>query len=294
MRRRAALLAGGLGIGTQAPWALSDVADLPTLLPMSKTVGTVLRVSPGSVRSCRTARAPLFVAGGRMDPAGFGALPRLVSASRFAPYLTECSQDASRAARLYTWNVEVSSAFWGIVHGFEIALRNAIHDQMRQRYGRDDWWASPSVKLHATLNRQLADAQVNAQRAAKRHRRPVVADDVVAASTLGFWSALLGKGGKFQFETLYWQPFLSRAFPFYTGARADLHHDVDAVRLFRNRLAHHEPIFSRHLEADHLTLIRLSGYVDPECAEYLDSHSRVPEILAKRDRAVQRGFGTRF
>jgi len=174
-----------------------------------------------------------------VDPAGFSNLPKVLSAPRLAPYVGACGGDARKAVRLYTWNVEVSSAFWGAVHVLEVALRNAEHEQMAARYGRPDWWNDGTVYLHAVMQKQLAQAKVDASKAAHKNQRAAMPDDVVAALTFGFWSGLLGPGGSLQYETQFWQPFLKNAFRRYAGSRAALHRDVDSLRLFRNRLAHH-------------------------------------------------------
>ena len=229
-----------------------------------------------------------------MDPAALPALAGLVSAPRLSPYSAACGGNGSQAIRLYTWNVEVSAAFWGVVHVLEVAVRNAIHAQMCNRYGRADWWDDRAIKLHAVLVKQQNQAKADALYVAKKHSRSVVADDVVAALTFGFWGGLLASGGPLQFETAYWQPFLHRAFPHYVGSRADLHIDVNSLRLFRNRIAHHEPVFNRHLAADHATVVRVAGHIHPDCATYIDSHSRVPEVLARKARAVDHGYATRF
>ncbi len=229
-----------------------------------------------------------------MDPAQYQSLPALISPARLEPYLRACEQDMTRALRLYTWNVEVSCAFWGAIHVLEVSLRNAEHQHMSTRYGRADWWSDPAVALHAVMRDQVTRAQDGAAKSARKNRRDVVADDVVAALPFGFWSGLLAPGGSAQYETRYWQPFLHRAFPQFDGPRSRLYRDVDSLRLLRNRLAHHEPIFGRHLAADHVSILRVAHYIAPDISEFLDSHSRVPGSLARREQAVAAGRGTRL
>ena len=177
--------------------------------------------------------------------------------------------------------------YWKLLSATPSTRRCAIDTDVRtggttepSNYMR--FWSSSGIRRRRTLY------------VAKKHSRSVVADDVVAALTFGFWGGLLASGGPLQFETAYWQPFLHRAFPHYVGSRADLHIDVNSLRLFRNRIAHHEPVFNRHLAADHATVVRVAGYIHPDCATYIDSHSRVPEVLARKARAVDHGYATRF
>jgi hypothetical protein len=49
---------------------------------------------------------------------------------------------------------------------------------------------------------------------------------------------------------------------------------------FRNRIAHHEPIFARHLEQDYKNILEISGWISPQKRHWIETHSRVPEMLA--------------
>lgn len=53
-------------------------------------------------------------------------LTRLLNADRLATYVRACHGDQDAALRLYAWNVEVASAFWGSFNVLEVALRNRI------------------------------------------------------------------------------------------------------------------------------------------------------------------------
>ena len=56
------------------------------------------------------------------------------SPARLRTYLT-AEGDRKRALQLYTWNTKISAAFYGPLQGLEIALRNAIHQQLTRCYG---------------------------------------------------------------------------------------------------------------------------------------------------------------
>ena len=229
-----------------------------------------------------------------MDPASFTKLPVSISTARLQPYIDACEGNLDQALRLYTWNIEASASFWGELHVLEISLRNTIHDCMRQRFSQEDWWVNLGVKLTYPQTEMLAVALGKAAENARRNNRSLLADDVIAASVFGFWNAFLGSAKKLQFETLYWQPFLKNAFPGFSGTRRNLYKELDYIRLFRNRVAHHEPIFSRFLIGDHNRILNIAKVIDPEIADYMDSHSRVIECLSRKDRAVTKGFATRF
>ncbi len=221
-------------------------------------------------------------------------MPGLLSEPRIRPYRDACEGDLDQAIRLYTWNVEVSSAFWGCVHAVEVGLRNAMNDRLSARFGRPDWWEASDVRLHSVHRGQLASARKLANETAREAKRAAVSDDLVASLSFGFWAGLLASGNACQYETQFWQPALRQAFPGFGGHRSVLHRDADALRLFRNRIAHHEPIFSRHLAADYAAILRVAGYLSDDLRDYIDSHSRVVETLARRARAVAKGYATRF
>lgn len=229
-----------------------------------------------------------------LDPATIQGLPNLISTARLRPYLDACSGDSTRAVRLYTWNLEISAAFWGEIHVLEVTLRNAIHDQLAHRYRRKDWWQDPRAKLHHVMKSQLDDAFREAAKTAAKKNRPPVAGDVVASLSLGFWSGFTGSGRGLQYETLYWQPALHKAFPNYQGQRSDLSRTLDSIRLFRNRIAHHEPIFGRHLAADHQSIVRVAGYLSNDASAYIAALTRVPAVLSRRSTVVEGGVGCSF
>jgi len=200
-----------------------------------------------------------------------------VSPERLQPYLDALPGDLVAAHRLYAWNIEVSAAFYGPLHWLEVILRNAMHRQLTELFGRPDWWTTTRVNLHPNALRDLTVAKGKLR---DRHK-PVTPGRIVAELPFSFWVGLLGKGR--DYEQQLWRPQLHLAFPRYHGMRSPLHHDLDAMRLLRNRIAHYEPIHRRHLAADYDTIMRLIGYISADVAEHVGSLDRVPTVLARRN-----------
>ena len=115
------------------------------------------------------------------------------------------------------------------------------------------------------------------------HRLPT-AGKVVADLKFAFWQYLFVKG---QDERL-WRSHLDDAFPgrdqdlTIAQTRAALHQDIEAIRLFRNRIAHHEPIFARDLTEDKDRIARLIHWRRPGVAAWLSGIERVSALLAAR------------
>jgi hypothetical protein len=78
-----------------------------------------------------------------------------------------------------------------------------------------------------------------------------------------------------------WRPALRRAFPHAASiSRKNAHTPLNFLRTFRNRIAHHEPIFTRHLEKDYESILEVASWITPHKRAWIEAHSRVPELLA--------------
>jgi hypothetical protein len=197
-------------------------------------------------------------------------IDRALSPARYAPYLSRSGGDADFAAQLYDWNVSVSKEFYTPLNWLEVSLRNAVHYQLMAKWAHPDWWdVAPLDHLGKSAVRQAR---------AKVKRQVSSADDVVAQLTFGFWVSLFSAAN----DRTMWVPCLHKAFPHYRGPRKVLHRELDTIRLFRNRIMHHEPIHHRHLEADHRTLHRVIGYISADTAAHLVARDTVPAVLASR------------
>lgn len=204
-------------------------------------------------------------------------LHRALSPARFRSYVTAAGGDVETARRLYWWNVEVSAAFYGPLHCLEVALRNALHERLRQAHGLNAWWEA--APLTHDGRHKVALARDNARKNLRREApRSLVPDDVVAELTFGFWVGLLSRRN----DRSFWVPVLHQAFSGYSGRRDALHKDFLSVVLFRNRVMHYEPIHHRDLYEDHLTVYRLLEYIGPELAREACVLDRVPAVLSRR------------
>lgn len=73
----------------------------------------------------------------------------------------------------------------------------------------------------------------------------------------------------------------SKRSPISRLSRKSVHTSLDYLRTFRDRTAHHKPIFDRHLKADYASLQHIAGWISPETQTWINHHSRVPELLAQ-------------
>jgi hypothetical protein len=93
-----------------------------------------------------------------------------------------------------------------------------------------------------------------------------------------------------RYETALWQPRLIRAFPHADGVRRkQLHRALDEVRNFRNRLAHHEPIYAAPLGRIRDDIIDLASYIDPAASAFIAGTHQIDTALARKQTAITYG-----
>ena len=85
------------------------------------------------------------------------------------------------------------------------------------------------------------------------------------------------------FETLHHVEVLLRnTFPHGSGERAEVAGLMSRLVPFRNRLAHHETIIRRPISSHYDEMLQLAGLIDPDARAWIESVTRVPEILNER------------
>lgn len=196
---------------------------------------------------------------------------------RFRAYLEASDGQHDRAVALYNWNAEISAAFLEILYHLEILFRNAIDRQFPASAGDvpitilkpDVWLCDPAI-LTDESREKVNDAIGRLQRERKRPTR----GRVIASLSFGFWQALFSG----VYEEL-WRTTLSEAFPNGDGKRREIANLSGPILHFRNRIAHHEAIFSSDLDRRHGQILKLAGIVDSEAEHYIAALSRVKKLL---------------
>lgn len=187
------------------------------------------------------------------------AIRQAISDPRFAPYLREAGGDERAALELYTWSTRMTSAAYELVAHVEVFMRNAIDRALAQRY-RDEAcgipWLLREPPLDAEAMRRVTDVRdrLRAQHRESRHQ-------IVAGLSFGFWSGMLG--AKYEEE---WRLSLRHAFPGGNGTRKEAAVLVEAIRKFRNRLAHHDSVLGLDIPFEVQRVHALGGLLGSEVA----------------------------
>lgn len=192
-----------------------------------------------------------------------------LSGERLSTYLKAQNNDLEKTLELYIKNIEISAAFLVPLQGLEVSLRNSLNETIKDYYNTEDWFNKIPVNNGA---QKIID---NAKKSVKRNQKTPQTSHVVAELPFGFWLALLNK----EYHQTLWIPFLNKGFPHAGKPRSEIHGHLDHIRIFRNRIAHHEPIFNRHLEQDFKSIITALEWICPETAAWIEAHSKVLETL---------------
>jgi hypothetical protein len=205
-------------------------------------------------------------------------LRQRLSPERFASYESFAGGLAA-AAQLYEWNMRASADFHRLLHGVEVILRNALHEQMSAMHHAlglpGTWFDDPRRTLDARLRLRIdaaRDRVVQQGRVATQGR-------LVSELTFGFWRYLLAS----RYETQLWTPALRHAFPHLaTRRRADVARPVERLHHLRNRIAHHEPIYPRRLDLDERDALAVVAAICGDSRNWLERVGSVAAVLAAR------------
>lgn len=202
-----------------------------------------------------------------------GKLLAEIPEPRIRPYLNAAKGNSRRALAHYFWNIELCRAFYPALHALEIGLRNAVDravirflTEHKTRHGKtrnpriDSWLTDiPTVIVHAgaqaSIARTLDDLVPLAQVGQPSGRRPKAHGDLVASLSFGFWTSLLadeyGPDADTPVDLAWHTSMQSVAFPGSTHIpMSTINRQFTAIRHFRNRVFHHEPIWPKYSNED--------------------------------------------
>jgi hypothetical protein len=207
----------------------------------------------------------------------YATLEPALSTERLATYLRAAGHDQARAVALYEWNMLVSAAFLPLFAVSEVALRNRIVSRLERNWPLG-WWDGSALSVH--LDRRTGAKKLRtAEHEIRRGGKTVTSGRLTAELTFGFWTSLLGP----HFEPVLWPAFAADFpnLPLGLG-RNDLFNRCNTIRVLRNRVSHHEPIFSRDLSRDSRNIIELIRWLDPALDTWMRKQNTVPGLLRKK------------
>jgi hypothetical protein len=200
---------------------------------------------------------------------------RLFSAERLSTYLAHCGGDFEAAVALYRWNSAITAAFWEPIGHLEVAIRNTLDARLTTRHARlgrgGSWLDDPEQELSGRARLDIASARERVRQKGKR------ASDgqTISELSFGFWRFLLAKK-----LTGLW-PDLAAGFPHAPDRQlGTVEGPLARLHTFRNRLAHHQPVWSQAPADRYEDLIALAGFIDTLLPAWIAVTSRVPQTIS--------------
>lgn len=207
-------------------------------------------------------------------------LSRLLTRQNLQVYLHAASNRLPQAFHLYNWNLELSGAFLVVIAIGETILRNAIAEAIGRVHGPEWPWSQGfRQSLIQPRERREYSSLQDLKLVADTNRNT---SDVVNNLKFAFTESMLTKS---QHHRL-WAHQLFQIFPGIPrtqpieDSRPLLHRQVRHMRLFRNRVAHQQPIFQRNLQEDYDIIRSLAGYRDPLAREWVSQIETITPLLA--------------
>ena len=207
-------------------------------------------------------------------------LPIVISAPRFATYLQARGNDRERALELYDWNLSLSAAFIVPLQVCEVAVRNGVIHALEAVHGPNWPWSNGFIR---SLPRPHGQNQYDPARDLRTvaSRMPTTGK-IVAELRFAFWEKLFTAGQ----DSRLWDAHFHAAFPGaptavpIATARATMFSNLNNIRKLRNRIAHHEPIFTRNIAAEYQTIHDMIAWRNPIAAAWMDKKQTVTQLMA--------------
>ncbi|HKS12478.1 MAG TPA: Abi family protein [Pseudomonas sp.] len=193
----------------------------------------------------------------------------------------------ANAISLYAWNAAISAAFMHPLHFCEVAIRNAVSEALTLTYGPQWPWSQgfyyslpdPSGSQPFKPRQALMAARQKAENSAGGGQPST--DKAIAEMSFAFWESMFTA----RYDHGLWTNHIKNLFPNAPATiaphalRSDIKKALEAIRKLRNRIAHHEPIFSRELAADYARIARLVRYRCHHTAEWMKQSQTVKSLL---------------
>lgn len=170
---------------------------------------------------------------------------RIMSPKRMGRYLTACHGDTKKAMTLYRYNLRLSQETFTIISCFEVALRNAIDNQLSANLGPE--WLKDSIMPDGVFSNPILHKThdiISHSYQKLLNGNQYSHSNLLSNLDFGIW--------KYMFSPLQYRvtgrtllnifPNKSRSTRQIQYNHSYVFNELDKINTLRNRIAHHEPI----------------------------------------------------
>lgn len=172
-----------------------------------------------------------------------------LSVHRLRSYSLLCAQDSeAQLIGAYHWNLMICSDLYPFIHSAEIALRNALHQALSEKFNTEYWFDEITLSYEASQMLHKARQQLI------KYNKKIESPDIVASLTFGFWLTLLQNKlhANQQNSEKLWPQLIPIVFPHFARSESErkfISARFKEIKNLRNRLFHHEPIWKFDVNA---------------------------------------------
>lgn len=198
----------------------------------------------------------------------------LISEERLSAYRSDINDSNLIVLARYTWNINLSQAFYAQLHLFEIFLRNRINYLATRVFG-EDWLLGNRVKFNAFHSQKIKEAVENLQ----KNNRKVEKGRVIAELNLGFWTGLFGH----EYYNHFMSKIIVEIFPNLEKSKDRnqiIRTRLKDIRKLRNRVFHYEPVFNSKpsILENYINLVQAIAWIYSDPTDFqnnLDSFNNI-------------------
>ena len=222
---------------------------------------------------------------------------KYLSRPRYNRYLIAVGNNKDRAKKLYNANIRLAQSFHPVLSQFEVVLRNCLNNKLSVYFADTDWIINQKngFMRHTSLSKShffLKKAVIKTQNNLTRKGIPISSGKIISDQNFGFWIAFFLPH---HYALIAGQPI--HIFPNKPSIedRASLYSKLDAIRSFRNRVNHCEPICfnGNHINCSEAIEIRnilydLVRWINPDLISFFkdidNTQSKIDTINSMKER----------
>ena len=203
-------------------------------------------------------------------------LQAIISAERLEKYLKAGGFKIDRALDLYAWNMKLSAAFVPLFSAAEICLRNLMVARISEVFGTN-WWENSEFLL--LLGGKGKGIVKRAENKILKKNNPLDSGRMTAELSFGFWGNMLLP----KYSEALWSD-MHIVFPDLSAGldQVAMYDRCEEIRELRNRISHHEPIFTREITKDYATCLELIQWLSAVKAKWIKPHCEVMAVVRQR------------
>lgn len=203
-----------------------------------------------------------------------------MSSARMLTY-EKATTDDNHALALYQWNAEISGEFLPILQICEVTIRNSISEAIEKVYGVNWPWnktffySLPNTKHGYNARKDLTIIIDKFTTVGK----------IIPELKFYFWQKMMTS----RHDSRIWDLHFDQTFPnmglpqkTISQKRKIIFDNLEKIRIFRNRIAHHEPIFNRPLNDDYKTIESIVSFRCSTTSDWLKNIEKVKEKITNK------------